>query len=455
MTLPRFVLLRSMPLRLASVLVLLFSLVSLLGLWASYVYTQASFEQILRADLTQDMAGFRAAPSTSALAGLVEAEAQSTDPERVVLSYFAPNGQHFGNAFIARDADGYRIISELPGNPEISGRYLALTSTLRGGQLTIARSRAQIDALRDVFMNILGLSLVPTILIALSGGIVLAQRGARHVDAINGTLEQLTSGKLQARVGHVKDWSDDLASIAGKVDKMARSQEETVESLRQVSSDIAHDLKTPIQRVAVHLEELSKSNDLTISGRMQLDSALLEMDRIVSIFHSLLQLAQIESGSPRERFGAVDLGALCETMCDVYEPSAAENGQSLICVLPDEPVRLVMGDRNLLGQILANLIENSINHTGPDIQITVALSQTQDHLELSVTDSGPGIPESEREKVLRRLYRLDRSRKTPGNGLGLSMVASIARVHGAFLKLSDAGPGLRVAISFPSAATPP
>ncbi|WP_246107243.1 sensor histidine kinase [Puniceibacterium confluentis] len=449
MTLSRTSMLRSMPLRLAGGLVLLFSVISLVSLAASYVYTQRSFEMTMRADLTQDMAGFRAAPSAAALAVLVEAEARSTDPERVVLSYFAPNGRHYGNAVVARDADGYRIVSDLPGQPEITGRYLALTSSLRGGQLTVARSRAQIDALRGVFLNILGLSLLPTILIALSGGLILARRGARHVAVVGGTLDRLTSGDLGARVGDARGWSDDLARIGAKVDQMARSQEDTVASLRQVSADIAHDLKTPIQRVAVHLDELSQSADLPAADRVLVDKALAELDGIVSVFHSLLQLAQIESGSPRARFAPVDLAAVCRTLCDVYEPSAAECGQTLTCVLPEHPVRPVHGDRNLLGQVLANLIENALRHTPPGSSITVALSQTETDVELSVRDTGPGIPESEREQVLRRLYRLDRSRSTPGNGLGLSLVAGIAQVHDAALTLEDANPGLRVRLRFP------
>lgn len=449
MTLMRASLLRSMPIRLAAGLVLLFSLVSLLGLWASYIYTQASFEQTLRADLMQDMAGFRAAPSAAALATLVEAEARSTDPERVVLSYFAPNGRHYGNALVARDADGYRILSYLPGNPQIEGRFLALTTSLRGGQLTVARSLAHIDALRVAFLNILGISLLPTVLVALSGGLMLARRGARHVAVISETLDQVTSGNLQARVGDVAGWSDDLARIAAKIDQMARAQENAVESLRQVSSDIAHDLKTPIQRAALRLDDLNQSPDLTRQARDLLEKAQAELDGIVSIFHALLQLAQIESGSPRARFAAVDLSELCRTFCDVYDPAMAENGQTLICALPDAPLRPVMGDRTLLGQVLANLLENALHHTPPGTRIIVALSSSETHVDLSVTDDGPGIPEAERDLVLRRLYRLDRSRGTPGNGLGLSLVAGIAQVHDATLTLEDAAPGLRVRLCFP------
>ncbi len=129
---------------------------------------------------------------------------------------------------VARDADGYRILTDLPGSPKSTGSYLALTASLRGGQLTVARSRAQIDALRGVFLNILGLSLLPTILIALSGGLILARRGARHVAVIGGTLDRLTAGDLEARVRAVDGWSDDLARIGAGSTRWRPAQEATV-----------------------------------------------------------------------------------------------------------------------------------------------------------------------------------------------------------------------------------
>ncbi|MEQ3651027.1 MAG: sensor histidine kinase, partial [Hyphomonas sp.] len=156
---------RSMPLRLALLLVLLFTIVSLLSLAASYAVTQRSFEQAIRADLAQDMAGFRAAPGASALARLVEAESRETDPNRLILSYIGPNGRIYGNGAIARDNEGYHIVSIGAARAQYTGVYLTLTDTLYGGLLTIARSRAEITALREVFVNILLVSLLPTVLI--------------------------------------------------------------------------------------------------------------------------------------------------------------------------------------------------------------------------------------------------------------------------------------------------
>ena len=442
-----------MPLRLALGLVVLFLVVSLISLAATYVVTERSFEQALRADLTQRMAGFRGAPNSLAVAKLVKAEARETDPERMVLSYFAPNLRHYGNAVIARDNEGYHVVSLSEDTPRLKGTYQALTATLHGGQLTIARSRSQIAALRRGFLNILGLSLVPTVLIALSGGLYFARRSARHVQVVARTLDRLTKGDLKARVGAKPTWSDDLEEIAAKIDQMAQAQESSVAAIKQVSSDIAHDLKTPIQRVAVHLEDLSRA-DLSEDARVCLQDARAELDGIVSVFGSLLQIAQIESGTPLSRFAPVELSDLIATCVELYDPAATETGHVLTTnIAPDLPS--VPGERNLLLQLLANLVENALRHTPPGTEITLTLTREGDMLRLAVSDTGPGIPDQETDNVLQRLYRLDQSRGTPGSGLGLSLVSVVARLHGASLELQDNRPGLSVALLFPTTVEDP
>jgi signal transduction histidine kinase len=438
---------RSMPLRLAVLLVTLFSVVSLLSLAASFAVTQSSFEQAIRADLAQDLAGFRAAPNARAVALLVKAESRETDPNRLVLSYVSPNGQIYGNGAIARDDEGFHIVSLDADRAQYNGTYLSLTEPLFGGLLTIARSRAEIAALGDVFVNILLISLLPTVLIALSGGLILARRSKRHVEVVGGALDDLTTGNLSARVDVGPRWSDDLRQIGGKLNQMAGAQEASVAALKQVSLDIAHDLKTPIQRVSVHLDDLAK---ITKNGSDQaalVDKAQGELDGITSVFQSLLQLAQVETGSPKARFDQVDLKALCQTMVEVFEPAAADQGQVLQCVL-GEGDGTVTGDRALLGQMISNLIENAMRHTPRGTEITVALDIHKGRPRLKVCDTGPGIPADEHEKVLRRLYRLDHSRSTAGNGLGLSLVDAVVKLHDAELKLCDNEPGLCVVTQF-------
>lgn len=440
---------RSMPLRLALLLVLLFTIVSLLSLAASYAVTQRSFEQAIRADLAQDMAGFRAAPGAAALARLVEAESRETDPNRLILSYIGPNGRIYGNGAIARDNEGYHIVSIGAARAEYRGVYLTLTDTLYGGLLTIARSRAEITALREVFVNILLVSLLPTVLIALSGGLILARRSKRHVEVIRATLDRLTTEDLAARVAPGPRWSDDLLRIGEAVNQMARAQETSVAALRQVSLDIAHDLKTPIQRVSVHLDDLDRAEAAGADRAEPLARARAELEGIAAIFQSLLQLAQVEQGEARAHFASVDLTALCRTMVELYEPAAGEQGKRLLCDLPETPVH-VTGDRALLGQLLANLIENALRHSGDAEAVKVALKQMAGQVTLTVADGGPGIPAEDRDKVLQRLYRLDRSRGTPGHGLGLVLVDGVAKLHGARLELADNAPGLRVVVTFDS-----
>lgn len=435
---------RSMPLRLALLLVLLFSVVSLLSLYASYQVTKTSFEQDIRASLRQDLAGFRAAPNARAVAGLVDAESREADPNRLIISYIAPSGRIFGNGAIARGEKGFQIVSLDPERAEFDGAYLSLTDGLYGGLLTIARSRAEILALRDVFINILLISLLPTVLIALSGGLVLARRSKRHVEVVSTALDAMTTGDLGARVQTGPRWSDDLVRIGGKVNQMAAAQQASVATLRQVSSDIAHDLRTPIQRVAVHLDDLARVTQDNGQAADLADKAQTELAGITSTFEALLQLAQVEGGQARARFAPVDLTALARTMVEVFEPAATEQGHTLHLSVPDRPVT-VEGDKALLGQMLSNLIENALRHTpvGADVQVIVDTDAR-----LTVADTGPGIPAAERVKVLERLYRLDRSRGTPGHGLGLSLVAAVADLHGAELTLGDNSPGLQVTVQF-------
>ncbi len=436
---------RSMPLRLALMLVVLFGTVSLLSLAASYAFTRAAFEQSIRDDLAQDLAGFRAAPSARAVAALVQAESKGTDPDRLVLSYVTRTDQIFGNGAVGRDDEGFHIISLEEGRAELKGEYLALSARLYGGRLTIARSRAEIEALQPVFLNILWISLLPTVLIALSGGLILARRSQRHVEVIRGALERMTGGDLGARVVTGRRWSDDLLRIGTTVNGMAGAQERSVMALRQVSSDIAHDLKTPVQRVSLRLEALAEAVEDGQAAELVAQTRD-EVDEISAVFQSLLQLAQVENGALKEQFAPVNLAQLCQTMVEVYEPTASQRNQTVMYTGPDEVS--VQGEKNLLGQLVANLIENALRHTDEAAQISVAIVQTPNEIILSVTDDGPGIPKSEFDRVTQRLYRLDRSRNTPGNGLGLSLVDGVARLHGAKMELNDADPGLRVIIKF-------
>ncbi|MFC6587334.1 sensor histidine kinase [Sulfitobacter pacificus] len=259
----------------------------------------------------------------------------------------------------------------------------------------------------------------------------------------------MTSGDLGARVQIGPRWSDDLVRIGGKLNQMAAAQEAQMGALRDVTSDIAHDLRTPLQRVALYVQDLSDRvaddpESAVLAGKVQ-----GEVDGMTHVFHALLQLAQVEAGSPKARFETVDLTQVCRKVVELFEDSAVASGHDLSLDLVAEPLSL-QGDRALLGQMVSNLIENALRHTPSGTEITVSLRGQEGAVVLQVADTGPGIPADERGKVLQRLYRLDRSRQTPGHGLGLSLVQAVAGLHGAQLSLQNNAPGLRVDVRFPT-----
>jgi len=196
----------------------------------------------------------------------------------------------------------------------------------------------------------------------------------------------------------------------------------------------------------VHLDDLARSLPEDTDEGILLTKAQEEVAGIASVFQSLLQIASVEAGSPKSHFASVDLNQLCETLTEVYEPAAAAKQQRLHSVVPDAQIT-VSGDKNLLGQMMSNLLENAMRHTPEGSEITLTLSRTQGRPVIEVADNGPGIPEDARDKVLRRLYRLDASRHTPGNGLGLSLVEGVVKLHGGQIALLDNAPGLLVRIT--------
>ena len=215
-----------------------------------------------------------------------------------------------------------------------------------------------------------------------------------------------------------------------------------MEGLRQVSNDIAHDLRTPLTHLGQRLEAARGGPRTVEAYEGAIDAASGDVDTILRIFASLLRIAQVEAGTRRSGFADLDLSALFASIAEVFGPVAEDAGQSLEAVI--EPGLRLVGDRDLLVQMLANLVENAIRHAGPGARITVSLRRGVEGFIGIVADTGPGIPAPERDRVFGRFVRLQASRPGEGNGLGLAMVKAVADLHGIVVSLSDAGPGLRV-----------
>ena len=240
--------------------------------------------------------------------------------------------------------------------------------------------------------------------------------------------------------------SDEIDMLSRNLNRLLDSNHALLESLKQVSNSIAHDLRTPLSRLRQGLEEAHHKNDPS-TLRATLESAMGEADQLLATFSALLRIAQIESGSSRSGFKLVDLTAIFQHVADTYR-AVAEDQQKIIIVSLVETVR-ILGDRDLLVQMLVNLIENALHHTPFGTTIRLSLENGALGSIGIIADSGAGIAESERKKVFERFYRLDRSRSSPGNGLGLSLVAAIATLHGIGIELQDNMPGLKVVLTFP------
>jgi signal transduction histidine kinase len=217
--------------------------------------------------------------------------------------------------------------------------------------------------------------------------------------------------------------------------------------MRQVSTDIAHDLRTPLTRLRQRLEEmkggLSAAEPVT---EEQIEAAIAQTDSILAIFRALLRISSLEAGAGKQRFAEVDLSEILDRVFHAYLPVAEDAHHSLSADI--EPAVKVRGDSELLTQAVTNLIENALVHTPTGSHIGLSVGRTEGGVVMTVADDGPGIPVDDRGKVLRRFYRLDASRHSPGAGLGLAIVSAIAALHEAQLLLVDNCPGLRVEMTF-------
>jgi signal transduction histidine kinase len=314
-----------------------------------------------------------------------------------------------------------------------------------GEFLVVGESQFRANRAQEAIALALGWGIAITVLLAAAGGAALGIGFLRRIEEINRTARSIMEGDLSMRVP-TRGGGDDMEQLAVNLNAMLDRIQSLMESLKQVSDDIAHDLKTPLSRLRHRLEAAAGKTEperATI-----IEQSIEELDAILGTFSALLRIGQIESGARRAAFSEFDLAQVVTSVAETYTPVAEDNGQILQAVVSTG--LSVPGDRELLMQMVANLIENSIRYCPAGAVITVELEREAGRTTLCISDTGPGIPAAEREKVFRRFYRLEASRTTPGSGLGLALVKAIAEVHGAVVELSDNHPGLRVTVRFAS-----
>jgi signal transduction histidine kinase len=328
-----------------------------------------------------------------------------------------------------------------------SDTLLARGQTLSNGWfLLIGKDTDRYTDFEDEIVDVAAWSLAGVLLVVVLGGRAISVSLLRRVNAVTETSREIMRGNFDRRIA-LRGSGDEFDHLSASLNEMLDRIQTLMDGLRQVSNDIAHDLRTPLARLRQGLEGARDRAQSSGDFRIAVELAIGETDQILETFGALLRIAQIESGTRRADFKTIDLSEVARSICETYAPVAEDHGHRLSAEIA--PGIAVLGDRPLLVQMLANLVENAIRHTPAGTSIALTLAATEKGVLLTAADSGPGIPEAERKKVFRRFYRLDASRSTAGNGLGLSLVAAVAELHRIAIALEDAEPGLKAILQFP------
>jgi signal transduction histidine kinase len=361
-----------------------------------------------------------------------------------------PSGEPLaGRLAAAPSPDGWSILSfrESAAGDEDADRLRVLAVGVGGGRrLLVGEDLERVSTLDSLILHAFGWAFLGIVVLGASVGFALSREVERRFGEMSAAAEAIIDGDLTRRIP-LKGSGDDLDALAATFNRMLDRIAALMESLKQVSSDIAHELRTPLTRLRQKLEA-SLHVDLETDRAGALESALRDVDAILEVFAALLRIAQIESGARRANFRDVDLSEMAAAVVEAFAPSAEEGGQRL--TLTSRGPVMISGDRELLTQMLANLVENGLGHTPSGAAIGVSTALEDCGAVLCVRDDGPGVPAESRTKLFDRFARLEASRSKPGNGLGLALAAAVVRLHGGAVALEDAAPGLLVRVRFPA-----
>jgi signal transduction histidine kinase len=370
-----------------------------------------------------------------------------------------------GTYLVLRDGTGRPIVENLPTGTAVRKWFQELipkttpidnpSHELRaqavllpdGAQLVVGQDLQDLQEAKEFLRQAFGWLLVAILILGFACGAIVSAITLRRVEKINLTVGDIMNGHFDRRIP-LKGTNDEFDRLSRHLNLMLEQIEKLMGGLRQVSIDMAHDLRTPLSRMRQKLEG-ARNRARTLQDYDQaIDQALSQNDEILETFSALLGIAHLGSGAHRQGFHEVSLSEIFETIEETYAPIAEERHQILFTTI--EPDLMIRGDKRLVTQMLVNLVENAIRHSPPGARISMILSHRMFGVTAVITDTGPGVPEAEREKIFQRFYRLETSRTTSGSGLGLSLVSAIADLHGIRISLSDNHPGLRVTLEFPT-----
>jgi signal transduction histidine kinase len=419
--------------------------------WNTRRTLDAQTDQIIEAEIT----GLSEQLQQEGLSGLVEAITTRSLQGGPGL-YLLTDGRHrpiagnlnawpaiTGNAGNFVEFDYERSVNGQTETRRARGQVFRLAGNF---DLLVAEDVHDRDLTQRMFTTTLPWTVALILLLGLTGGALMSRNMLRKLDSINRTSREIMAGNLTRRVP-VSNAHDEFDALAENLNRMLDRIERLMKGLREVTDSVAHDLRTPLNRLRNRLEESLARLGAAGSDTRETEAAIAETDQLIGTFNALLLIAETDAGTARGAMSPLELASVAADICELYEPLAEEKG-IFLTLLPGDAAT-IEGNRSLVSQALANLVDNAIKYTPSGGRVTIRAAQNGAAAELTVADSGPGIPAHERSRVTERFVRLEASRHSPGTGLGLSLVAAVAHFHEAQLLLDDNAPGLKVTLRFP------
>lgn len=340
-----------------------------------------------------------------------------------------------------------------PGSPRAFNTVRVAETRLSNGlKLTIAHEIVDEEALIDhTFVLVVG-AIGLTLLFSLCGSLLIGATVVRRIDSVSRTAAEIMSGDLSQRL-RVTERNDEFDEIASKINQMLNRIEDLMQSMQQVTNNVAHDLRSPLTRLRNRLEVTLLEHRDARQYRDVMEEAIGDADSLIHTFNAMLSIARLEAGIDTSTWDPVPIGELVQELAELYEAVADENDDlDFTTVIDVSPIYYC--NRHLIGQAVTNLLDNAIKYSPPPARVSLAVRGDERQFAIVVTDNGPGIPVHERDRVFKHFVRLENERNTPGNGLGLSLVHAVARLHGARVVLDDNAPGLIVRLEFNRESTP-
>lgn len=454
--------LRSTPFRLALLYMAIFALSVLMLLGFIYWSTEGFLESQIEETVNAEILGLSERYELLGLAGVIHIINERIGNDASRSSLYLLTDMEFnplaGNlerwpSDVTRDAHAAANKSEewlhfaLSGVGMDDGRdAMAKHIRLKGGfHLLVGRDDTEKVRVEKLIVKSMGWGFALTLVLGIIGGLFMSRGMLRRIDVINRASREIMRGDLSRRIPRLGT-NDEFDQLIQNLNDMLDRIENLMDGVKQVSDNIAHDLRSPINRLRGRLEVAMLQKPDMETYRATIEQTIAGTDEVIRTFNALLKIARAEAGLNREEIEEINLVTIARDMVELYEPLAEEKNIRLDTDFGNDVC--LPGDRHLLSQAMANLLDNALKYTPEDGVVTVSLSSNRKLATLQVADSGPGIPYAERERVLERFYRLESSRNAPGSGLGLSLVAAVAKLHNADLLLEDNRPGLRVKVVF-------